>query len=299
MSDVFREVDEDLRRERLKEVWNRYGILLIGAAVLVVVAVAVFVFLESRGEQQRADEGDRYYAALDLLRTGDAAGAATAFTTIANEGDGGYPTLSALNAATAMAVAGDTTRAVAAFDAIAADASVNGAFRDVARIRAGMLLTDTASLDEMRQRLEALSQADGPFRPTALELMALTAMRVGEYDTAIGWLATLAGDANASQSAQERASRLFSLILSREGLAGATGTPAPAAATGTPAVDLRTGADATPAFGIDALPGTPATDLRVAPATDTPLVPVTPNLGLTPNLTTPGAGGALAPGAAF
>ncbi|MGV8840906.1 MAG: tetratricopeptide repeat protein [Bauldia sp.] len=294
MSDVFREVDEDLRRERLKEVWNRYGILVILAAVLVVVAVAVFVFLDTRGQQQQEAEGDRYYAALDLLRNGDTTGANAAFNAIIADGDGGYPTLAALNAATALAVAGDATRAVAAFDAIASDNAVDASFRDVARIRAAMLLTDTADLAEMRSRLEPLSQAAGPFRPVALELLALSAMRVGEYETAIGWLATLAGDANATQDAQERASRLFSLILSRQGLGGVTETAAPAPAA-TPTIDLRTGAETTPAFGADT-PGTPATDLRVAPTTDTNLVPLTPDLGLTPNLT-PGAG--LAPGAAF
>lgn len=295
MSDVFREVDEDIRRERLKEVWDRYGLLLVAAAVLIVLAVAVFVFLDSRGQQQAEAEGDRYYAAMDLLRTGDADGANAAFAALATDGQGGYPVLAALNAATALSVGGDATRAVAAFDAIANDTTVNEAVRDVARIRAGILLADTASLDEMRDRLGPLSEADGPFRPLALELMALTAMRVGEYDTAIGWLATLAGDANATQEAQGRASQLFSLILSRRGFTGATETPI--ALPGVPTFDLRTGADATPAFGVDALPaaGTPATDLRVGPATDPALVPLAPNFG-PPTTLTPGA---LAPGAAF
>jgi len=294
MSDVFREVDEDLRRERLKQVWDRYGLLLLAAAVLIVVAVAVFVFLDSRRQGQAEAEGDRYYAALELLRTGDAAGANAAFAAIAADGRGGYPVLASLNAATALAVSGDTTRAVAAFDAIANNTTVNGAVRDVARIRAAMLLADSASVAEIRDRLTTLSQAEGPFRPLALEIMAITAMREGEYDTAIGWLATLAGDANATQEAQARASQLFSLILSRRGFAGATGTPADTPA-GTPAIDLRTGADATPAFGADAAPGTPATDLRVGPAADPALVPFTPNLGLPPTLTP----GALAPGATF
>jgi hypothetical protein len=294
MSDVFREVDEDLRRERLKQVWDRYGIVLLVAAVLIVVAVAVFVFLDSRGQQQAEAEGDRYYAALELLRTGDADGANAAFDALAADGQGGYPILAALNAATALAVSGETSRAVAAFDEIANDTAVNDAVRDVARIRAGLLLADTASVEEMRERLGALSEAESPFRPLALEIMAITAMREGEYDTAIGWLATLAGDANATQEAQARASQLFSLILSRRGFGEATGTPA-ATLPGTPAIDLRTGADATPAFGADTVPGTPANDLRVGPVADPALAPLTPNFGLPPTL----APGALAPGAAF
>ncbi|MCW5715621.1 MAG: tetratricopeptide repeat protein [Bauldia sp.] len=294
MSDVFREVDEDLRRERLKEAWNRYGLLLLVAAILIVVAVAVFVFLDSRSQQRAEAEGDRYYAALDLLRTGDAAAAETAFAAIAADGAGGYAVWGALNAATAMAAGGDTTRAVAAFDAVAADPSINGAIRDVARIRAGMLLADTATLDEIRDRLSPLSVAGDPFRPLALEIMALTAIRVGEYDTAIGWLVTLVGDANATAEAQARAQQLFSLILSRRGLTAAT--EAPVTLPGPPTVDLRTGGEAAPAFGAD-VPGigAPTTDLRLGPATDPALVPLTPDFGLPPTLTP----GALAPGATF
>lgn len=299
MSDVFREVDEDLRRERVKEAWNRYGILLLGGAILIVVAVAVFVFLDTRGQQQAEAEGDRYYDALALARAGDASAAQAAFAAIAADGQGGYPLLAALNEATAMADAGNINGAVAAFDAIANDTTNSQAMRDVAEIRAAMLLTDTATLEEIRTRLTPLSESTGPFRPLAFELMALTAIRVGEYDTAIGWLATLAGDANSTEDARNRATRLFGLILSRRGLSAEQADVAPA--LGLPPVDLRTGVDATPTLGGDAAAEAPAPGLRVGPATETQLVPLTPGLGLPPALmpgtTTPGA--ALAPGATF
>lgn len=277
MSDVFREVDEDLRRERLKQVWNRYSILLIGAAVLVVVLVAIFVWLDSRRESAAELQGDRYYAALDLAKTDPVAGAA-AFAAITADGEGGYPALAALSAASALAEAGDIDGAVAAFDRMAADTTVDAALRDVARMRAGMLLVDTAPLEDVQARLEPLSVEGASYRNLALEFMAVAALRVGDLDKAIGWLTSIAGDANVSQSALDRATKLFGLVMSRRGLTGNVATPPAGAAGG---VDLRVGADANPAFEVPTVPGV---DLR-APAVETPLVPTTPtrpDLGLPP-----------------
>ena len=40
MSDIFHEVDEEVRREQLKKLWQKYGWLVIAACVLVVLAAA-------------------------------------------------------------------------------------------------------------------------------------------------------------------------------------------------------------------------------------------------------------------
>src|SRR5688572_23023181 len=64
MSDVFKEVDEDLRREQLKSIWDRFGIYIIGAAVLIVVATGGYRLWEYWQDRKAEQEGDRFIEAM-------------------------------------------------------------------------------------------------------------------------------------------------------------------------------------------------------------------------------------------
>ena len=136
MSDVFREVNEDLRREQLKQLWNKYGKFVVAIAVLIVVAVAAYQFLDARQQRQASESGDRFQAAVDLYAAGDLVSAEAAFLALAEDGHGDYPTLALMSAAGIRAETGDIAGAAAAFDAVALANNTDPALRDAARIRA-------------------------------------------------------------------------------------------------------------------------------------------------------------------
>ena len=60
MGDLFREVDEELRSDRFQEFWNRYGKILIGVAVAIVLATGGYRYYEYYTAKQAAEAGDRY-----------------------------------------------------------------------------------------------------------------------------------------------------------------------------------------------------------------------------------------------
>ena len=54
MADIFNEIDEELRQEKIHKLWDRYGVLVLVAAVVVVVAVAGWRGWDHwRGEQAK------------------------------------------------------------------------------------------------------------------------------------------------------------------------------------------------------------------------------------------------------
>src|SRR5690606_20579234 len=120
MSDIFREVDEDFRREQLREVWNRYGVYLIVVAVLIIVGTAGYRGWEYWQERQAAATGDRYLAALRMTEGDEPAEALGALEAIVADGSGAYPALAGLRLAAAKAAAGDLKGAVAGYDEVAA-----------------------------------------------------------------------------------------------------------------------------------------------------------------------------------
>jgi hypothetical protein len=203
VSDIFSEVDEELRREQFKKLWDRYGTLAIIVAVIIVVGIGGYRGYQWWDAKKAAEAGMAYDAAAELVDQGKVAEAEAAFAKITTEGTSGYRALARLRAA---AITGERDRAagVAAFDAIAKDSSMPALMQELASVRAGLLLLDSASLQEMTTRLEPLAQATGTFRHTARELLAFSAMRAQDTAAAKKWVDMVLGDTDTPQGVRTR-----------------------------------------------------------------------------------------------
>ena len=211
MADIFQEVDEEVRREQLKKLWERYGVYLVALAVLLVAGVAAYRGGEYYQAKQAAEVGARFDAAMELSEAnGKSAEAQAAFAKIASDGTTGYRVLARLQEAAELGKT-DSKAAIATYDAIAADTSVAQPLRDVAAVRAAILLVDSAPLTEMNRRLETLATPDGSFRHTARELLALAAYRANDTAALKRWLDALASDGETPQSLRLRMEALRAL----------------------------------------------------------------------------------------
>ena len=89
--------------------------------------------------------------------------------------------------------------------------SLDRTLRDLAAVREGMILVDTAPLAELTGKLEPLTTADRPFRHTARELLALSAWRNGDAAAAKRWLDLIATDAETPAGTRARMEVLMTL----------------------------------------------------------------------------------------
>lgn len=217
MSDIFREVDEDLRNERYRKLWDRYGAYVLGLAVLIVVATAGYRGYEYWRQQQAQASGDRFVAALRLSGDGKHDEAIAALDAIAGDGSGGYPVLATFRAAGEKATAGDDKGAVADYDAIAGRNDTPPLVGELARLRAAMILADDVSVAEMTTRIGDLAATGNPWRNTARELIGLAAWREGDLATSRKSFDEIAKDQEAPQNIRSRAQFMLGLITARQG----------------------------------------------------------------------------------
>jgi hypothetical protein len=203
MADIFDEVEEDLRKARFEALVKKYWPALLTAAAVVVVVVGGWRFYEYRQAQQSAAAGARFAAALRLSRT-DGAEAEKQFQSLAADAPSGYRILSRFRQATELGTR-DKDAAVRAYDALAADPAIGPVLQDVARIRAGYLLVDSAPAAEVNRRVEALAMPGGTFRHSARELLALAALKAGDRPAAERWLKAITDDAETPQGVRGRA----------------------------------------------------------------------------------------------
>ena len=211
MSELFDEVDEEVRREQLKKLWDRYSIYIIAAALLIIAAVAGWRGYEYLEAQKAAEAGAAFDAALDLAEQNKHAEAQAAFDKLATTAPAGYRMLARLRAAGEVA-ASDPQAGAKLYDELAADRSIGTEQQDLARIRAAGLLLDTDSYPNMLQRLEAATKPDATFRHTARELLALSAWRANDITSARQWLDMIASDGETPAAMRSRAEALQALL---------------------------------------------------------------------------------------
>ena len=211
MADIFHEVDEEVRREQLKKLWDRYSIYLIALAVLIVAGMAAWRGYEYWVAKKAAAAGAEFEAAIALSEEGKRAEAEAAFAKVAAEAPAGYRVLARMRAAGALAQS-KPADAVKAYDEISADASLGTIWQDLAAVRAGLLLVDTAPLADLRRRLDPVAEPTRSFRHTARELLALSAWRNHDVAAARKYIDMIAGDAESPIGVRARADVLSALI---------------------------------------------------------------------------------------
>ena len=163
----FREVQEEIRQDKAKALWDRFGAAILGLAVLIVVGTGAFVGWDYWQSSKANAGGDAFSQALKLARDGKNDEALAALKALETDGHGAYPILARMRSATVLADKGDFKGAVEAFDAVAADGSIPMSIRDMARLRAAFLLVDNGAYAEVAQRAEPLSADTNPLRASA------------------------------------------------------------------------------------------------------------------------------------
>jgi len=211
VSDIFREVDEEVRREQLKRLWERYGNLVVALAVLIIVGVGGWRGYQWYQAKLAAESGAAFTAAMALSEQGKHEEAEAAFAKLVKDGTASYRVLAEFREAAELAQR-DPKDAVAAYDRLADNRSLNQTLRDLASLRAGYVLVDSAPYDEVRRRIEPLTGAGHPFRHSARALLALAAWRANDFATTKRWYELILADGETPPSTRSQTELLMALM---------------------------------------------------------------------------------------
>ena len=299
---LIREVDEELRRDRMRKLWRQTGPWVIFGAVAVVLGVAGYEGWTWWQKTQAAKSSDQFYAATKIADGTDLVAAKKALDEVIAQGSGGYPMLAQFREAALLSQNGKIEDAVAAYDGLAT--SLNDThLRELALVLAGNLLIDKGDVAAVEQRVGGLITPASPMRNAAREVMGLAQYKAGKLDDSIKSFQAILTDPLAPRDTQNRV-QIYVLQLQAEGAklppppvdttassapptdassapadlssASATSSVAPTSSTqGSAAVDASTELDVTPPV-VDtsalslALPQEPAASSEAASASAAP-----------------------------
>jgi hypothetical protein len=212
---LFREVDEEVRRQKLQDIWNRWGNTFIAVSVVVILVVAGYKGWQY-WEQRQAERAARdYFAAVTLARQGKAEEASKKFAELAAASHEGYAVLARMNLAAEHAAAGKVDEAVKAYDQIAANAELDPNLRNAARIRAAFLMVDRASRDDVVKRVSDLNAPNNVWRNEAREILALAAYKARDFAEADRLMNEILSDQDSPPNLRQRAQLMTSLLAPR------------------------------------------------------------------------------------
>jgi hypothetical protein len=209
--DVFEEVEEQLRSDRYRTMFRKGWPYALGAAVAALLIFAGVWGYRYYQDTQSAKASEAYAAASAAGAANDFAGAEKQFLALSESAPRAYRALAMMQVAGLRVSAGKTAEAVALLDQ-AADLSKEPLVVDAARLKAAYALFDTASLEDLRKRLDPLTESGRPYAGMAREAVAMKQLAAGQAAEARTGFAALALFPEATDDLRARAQAAVALI---------------------------------------------------------------------------------------
>lgn len=233
MTDIFHEIEEEVRRERYEKLWKEYGDYVIAAGAFLVIAAAGWQLWRYYEQRERLRASDEYAAAAQVLESGQSAAAAEAFGKLADSAPSGYAQVSRLQEAGALLASGRTDDALKLYKEIASgrDEILGG----VARIRGAWAIADTGSRSDIEAMLGPLTDPSNAWNLMAREVLAYSDYRSGQIKRALAEYKSLSTDRKAPTALHERAAAMAVFLGAGGGVNyGTVPPPTPKPANATP-----------------------------------------------------------------
>ncbi len=226
----YREVDEELRKEQLGNLFKRYGLLVIGGFVLLLAAIGGYIWWQHRQDVQAGERGEALVAAFEQVEKGQTKDATAKLDAIAAEGGPGYRAAALLTKADIALQQGNPQAAVAAYKQVADGEEFAQPYRQLALIRQTTAEFDRLAPAEVIRRLQPMAQAGNPWFGSAGELVALAHLKQKQPQRAAPIFAALAKDETLPTSLRSRALQMAG-ALGVDAVEDAAGAPKGAPAT--------------------------------------------------------------------
>jgi hypothetical protein len=210
-SEVFREVDEDYRRDQMIAFWRRYGTAVAAAAVVVMIAALGVNFYIQRQQAEKEVETARFEAMLSDIQPGNEQEAIQNLAAYAATAKPMQATLAMLTEASLRQRSGNITAAAQVYHQIADGDQAPQDLKDLAVVRLGYIAADSDKPEPLIPRLQAIADKMSPWRFSAREAVALLTAKAGQREQAAKMFSDLGQAPGAPFDLAQRARALADL----------------------------------------------------------------------------------------
>lgn len=229
MTDVFQEVEEGLRQDRVSQIWRRFGPLIIAFCVLIVLGTAGYELWKRANADRAGEASAKFGAARAAIAAANPQGAAADLAALAGGNHAGYKTLALMEQARLAQDRGEAQQAADLF-VQASRAAPTAMARDLAILRSGYAASAFETAEQLERRLAPIAEPGGPLSPLAREIMAARHFETGSYERARALYDDIALALEAPPGLRERAQIAIG-VLEGLGVRSALASQTPAETT--------------------------------------------------------------------
>lgn len=201
----LREVDENLRRDQLRDFGKKYGGWLIAAVVLFLAATGGWIWWQQHQVERSEQQVERLGEVYRNIGSGNSKDAPQQLDALANSGREAVGASAAFARAALAVQQNDLKVAIAKYRELANESSLPKPYRDIALIRQTALEFDQIQPQEVIMRLEPLAKPGSPWFGTAGEMTAVALVKQGKRAEAGRLFAAIAKDKAVSENIRDRA----------------------------------------------------------------------------------------------
>jgi len=183
LTDAFiQEVDEDVKNDNLKVLWDKYGLLIVAFVVLAVSAAVSFDKLHEWKILRNQNRTQNYMMATQPQENAD--DTIAALQQISADNQGIFSDFSKLQIANVLLGENKQEEALAALENIIADKQVNEEVKNIALIKLATYRVDSLDYEKFAELVRPLTEANNSWTPAAQDLLAMSAIKNGNIENA-------------------------------------------------------------------------------------------------------------------
>ena len=211
MDDIFKEVDEELREERLTKIWKRIGPYVVGILSGAIIITSAVIGYREYDETQRQNWGVQFAEAMNLSEEGNWQESLDLFDTLTEKTNLGYKTLSLFQAASLYARNGNKEKALEIYQSLE-NKALDENFRDLATLMLIYLQFDNADPEILEKRIEKLASKGNPWYYNAVELKGFLFAKQKNKEKQIEIFNILSKDNKAPEGVRTRANDMLAIL---------------------------------------------------------------------------------------
>ena len=213
MSDIFQEVDKELREEKYKTIWNRYKYYIIAILVLFVSSVGFNSFWKQHSLDEVNDRSTRFFAAMELAQQdkSSAISLLQEFTSKEKDSSEYHSMIASFAEAAIRRSEGDFSGALAVYDEISIN-NISVFYKDYAKLSSAEMLIALNNTIDAKTLLEELSSNSSELKFIAKEYLGYIFINDGNISQAKAIFISLSEEASVSINMKNRSKEILSVF---------------------------------------------------------------------------------------
>lgn len=213
MSNLFNEIDEDLRQDKLKTLWNKYRAAVFTFVIVIALGLTSSEFYHYWSTSKEKNSGLIFSEIIDNIIQGDIQLAQDNIDKLSNEGTKNYKSYALVLKSDLLLSQGNLIEVEKIYDEII-DTTNNSLLKNLAILKLSYIKVDNYSFDQMKQELGDLL-GDKTLGLFAHEILAMSAYKNEVYDKGIASLEIILSDERTTNNMFDRAQMMLKVLSSK------------------------------------------------------------------------------------